>query len=195
MTEAEWWSSNDPSAMFDCMCNRKCWGNTAESMASLELKMESIDRILFLAGYPLMGEPRRLAHPFKYEIHSAAARMASDLLREIVGNPFRRVTMRYSGAFLPHGERPSFDAVFRGDHRPRWAKDCRNAWMQAYHMASVIYHEQAFDDFPILADALEDANCRADEENTVPILEHLRAGESHIRECWALGLILDLNPR
>jgi hypothetical protein len=48
-------------------------------------------------------------------------------------------------------------------------------------LAESIYQEQAFDRFPILADALEDAGCTESD-----ILEHLRDPGPHVRGCWAL---------
>ena len=41
---------------------------------------------------------------------------------------------------------------------------------------------------PILADALQDAGCDRDD-----ILDHLRdAKQTHVRGCWALDLVLDM---
>jgi hypothetical protein len=56
-----------------------------------------------------------------------------DLLREILGNPFRPVTID-----------------------PHWL-----AWQNStiLHLALVVYQDRAFDHLPILADALEEAGC------------------------------------
>ena len=48
-----------------------------------------------------------------------------------------------------------------------------------------ISDEQAFDQMPVLADALEDAGC-ADPA----ILEHCRRRDGHVRGCWLLDAIL-----
>lgn len=63
-------------------------------------------------------------------------------------------------------------------------------------LARAIYAERAFDRFPILADALLDADC--DEE---AILRHCRGteahapdGPGHIRGCWVIDLILEHEP-
>ncbi len=53
-------------------------------------------------------------------------------------------------------------------------------------LAQAIREEQAFEQLPILADALEDAGCTNEQ-----ILEHLRGPEPHHRSCWCLALILD----
>jgi hypothetical protein len=52
-------------------------------------------------------------------------------------------------------------------------------------MATWVYEEKAFDRLPILADALEDADC----DNT-DILNHLRGPGPHVRGCWPLDLLL-----
>ncbi len=53
-------------------------------------------------------------------------------------------------------------------------------------LAQAIREEQAFEQLPILADALEDAGCTNEQ-----ILEHLRGPGPHHRACWCLALILD----
>ncbi len=55
----------------------------------------------------------------------------------------------------------------------------------AKSLALGVQHDQAFDRLPILADALEDANCP-----DRPLLDHLRHGTNHRRGCWALDLVL-----
>jgi hypothetical protein len=52
-------------------------------------------------------------------------------------------------------------------------------------VAAVIYADRAFENLPILADALLDAGCD-DEE----LMLHLRSPGPHVRGCWALDLVL-----
>jgi hypothetical protein len=52
-------------------------------------------------------------------------------------------------------------------------------------MARTIYEDRAFDLFPVLADALEDAGC-TDQE----MLNHCRSPGVHVRGCWAVDLTL-----
>lgn len=52
-------------------------------------------------------------------------------------------------------------------------------------IANGIQQDQAFDRLPILADALEDADCPDRDW-----LDHLRFGTNHARGCWALDLVL-----
>jgi hypothetical protein len=62
------------------------------------------------------------------------------------------------------------------------------AWRtaDALLLARGVYDDRAFDRLPILADALQDAGCDADD-----LLNHLRdATAPHARGCWALDLVL-----
>jgi hypothetical protein len=53
------------------------------------------------------------------------------------------------------------------------------------HIAQEIDRDQAFDQLPLLADALMDVGCDNDE-----ILRHLQRPGTHVRGCWALDLVL-----
>jgi FHA domain len=70
--------------------------------------------------------------------------------------------------------------------RPALPEDCRS-WNDhtVERMARTIYTEHAFEDLPVLADALEDAGC----EDQV-ILDHCRSGLTHARGCWLLDSLL-----
>jgi hypothetical protein len=77
-----------------------------------------------------------LYHGTRYRVRPAGAPLRSrlaDLLREVFGNPFRRVGVRAAGL--------------------AWNDGC------VERIAQRIYDERAFADLPILADALEDAGC------------------------------------
>ncbi|HYT87960.1 MAG TPA: hypothetical protein VEL76_04515 [Gemmataceae bacterium] len=86
-------------------------------------------------------------------------RLACDLFREICGNPFRPVAID-----------------------PTWL-----AWQGGTipKLAQGIYDDRAFDQLPVLADALEEAGC-ADAE----VLGHLRGPGPHARGCWSVDLLL-----
>jgi hypothetical protein len=88
--------------------------------------------------------------------HAALARVQLDLLREIVGNPFRRST---------------FD--------PAWRSSAVGALVRG------VYEDRAFDQLPILADALEETGCE-----DAQLLGHFRGLGPHNRGCWALDLVL-----
>lgn len=57
----------------------------------------------------------------------------------------------------------------------------------AAKVARSIYDERAFDNLPILADALEEGGC-----TNADVLAHLREPGPHVRGCWALDLLLGL---
>jgi len=80
-----------------------------------------------------------------------------DLLRCIFGNPYRKRT-----AF-----------------NKKWRSETVTA------LATGIYEERAFDRLPILADALEEAEC-----DDPAMLSHLRGPGPHCRGCWVLDLAL-----
>ena len=52
-------------------------------------------------------------------------------------------------------------------------------------LAAAIYDERRFEEMPVLADALEEADCW-DEE----ILSHCRKPGLHVRGCWVIDLLL-----
>jgi hypothetical protein len=52
-------------------------------------------------------------------------------------------------------------------------------------LARAVHDERAFDRLPILADALEDAEC-----SDTDLLNHLRSPEAHFLGCWAVDLLL-----
>jgi hypothetical protein len=64
----------------------------------------------------------------------------------------------------------------------RWHDGC------VVKMARAIYDEGRFRDLPILADALDDAGC-----NLPDLLEHCRNPHPHVRGCWVLDAILDID--
>lgn len=92
-----------------------------------------------------------------------------DLLREIVGNPFR--PWKVVPEFLGGG-------VIRPDGRT--ARLSRTA----FDLAESIHADQAFDRLPVLADALEESGVTDPD-----LLAHCRDGAGHVRGCWALDVV------
>jgi hypothetical protein len=66
---------------------------------------------------------------------------------------------------------------------PRWRAANDRAAVQ---LAGWIYEQRAFDELPILADALEDAGC-----GETLLLDHCRQGGEHVRGCWVVDAILE----
>jgi hypothetical protein len=81
------------------------------------------------------------------------------LQRDIFGNPFRPVPV--DGGWL------------------HWNNGC------IPKIAGSIYEERAFDQLPVLADALEDAGCTNQD-----LLDHCRQPGEHVRGCWVVDLII-----
>ena len=78
------------------------------------------------------------------------------LLRDVAGNPFRPVCVD-----------------------PRWRTP------DVLAMARAIYHEETFERFPYLWDALEEAGC-----DDPLIRRHLTEPALHVRGCWLVDLLL-----
>jgi hypothetical protein len=76
--------------------------------------------------------------------------------------------------------------VFGNPFRPPPAPGAWLAWQDGLipNMARAIYEERAFDQLPVLGDALEEAGC-ADET----ILAHCRGPGPHARGCWVVDLL------
>jgi hypothetical protein len=107
--------------------------------------------------YGLVGVARALPG---YAVERAAQ---SDLLRCIIGNPFRPVSI--SPAWLTHQVVALAQAAYEERELPAGTID--NARLA------------------VLADALEEAGC-----NQADLLAHLRGPGPHVRGCWAVDLLL-----
>ncbi|MDY3553783.1 hypothetical protein R5W24_002897 [Gemmata sp. JC717] len=114
------------------------------------------------AGYASEAVARIVAPGYPQNLIAwQTARMFEELaqcaiLRDIFGNPFRPVAVERS-------------------------------WLTStvLLLTERIYQDRAFDQIPILADALQDAGCGNDD-----ILNHLRSDGPHVKGCWALDLVL-----
>jgi hypothetical protein len=82
-----------------------------------------------------------------------------DLLRCVFGNPFRPVALDVGWRRWNDGTIPK--------------------------LARSIYDDRAFEQLPILADALEDAGCVNSD-----MINHCRGPGPHVRGCWVVDLIL-----
>jgi hypothetical protein len=109
------------------------------------------------------GMAKRAARAEGIDGNRAAARerrAQCDLIRDLIGNPFRRA--------------PKID--------PGWLR-----WNggTVSRMALAVYEQGQFADLPVLGDALEDAGCREP-----MILDHCRSAKVHGRGCWLLDALL-----
>jgi hypothetical protein len=81
------------------------------------------------------------------------------VLRDVAGPPFRRMTVRR-----------------------QWLRSNEAA---VQRLAEAIAAEQAFEQVPVLGDALEDAGC-----TEAALLDHCRAPQAHVPGCWLLDALL-----
>jgi hypothetical protein len=195
VTEAEWLACDDPQTMVASLRGRAsgrklrlfaCAVARSLPPAADAAEGRERDRAVevaerFADGRASADELRRAlictasdgvwtaAHPNAFEAAEVAATethwsgrpaVLTDLLRELFGNPFR--------------PRPRPD--------PAWL-----AWNggTVYKLAEAVYEGRAFDRFPVLADALEDAGCA-----NADMLGHLRGPGPHVHGCWAVDLLL-----
>jgi hypothetical protein len=87
----------------------------------------------WLAAHEPIAAAREAIFSVLNQQTSADAARAADVVREILGDPFRPVTLRHE-----------------------WL---RNEGRAVAHLAAAIHDEGRYEDMPILADALEDAGC------------------------------------
>ncbi len=214
MTELEWLTCADPKAMiqwhyrsmktrkqrlFDIHYDRhllllgtvadlhprifKDWERYAEGIASIEdlvLKPSS----LFTEGFDFY--PGELWEHERPETFVREYGWLSDLLRDIVGNPFRPVV------YDPNWLTTDVVAIARG-----------------------MYESRDFSPMPLLADALQDAGCENEDilnhcrsardfspfslmgniiqDAQEDVLNHSRFAGPHVRGCWVVDLILGKN--
>ena len=245
MNEQEWLTSDDPFRMLGCLTNGfdGCMGVRRDRQTPFPLNASDRKLRLFadaccLIAYgdkanleaiaDLDGQARaeRWAEEKEFREPSKGTRAA--LLREIFGNPFQRQgvckSCDGSGAY-------SFPEAASVDMSDGWYKCDRCNGTGTYFpwltwnnglipkMAGDIYERKAFDEMPILADALEEAGC-----TEKSILEHCHGLElcsdcscppwnpytaadmncekcketgwmpirsPHVRGCWVLDLLLD----
>ncbi len=100
--------------------------------------------------------PLPCSHDPESPIVLAHCETITAFLRDIFGNPFRPVALD-----------------------PAWRTPA------VLSLAQAIYEDRAFEQLPILADALEEAGCASRE-----VLDHCRGPGPHVRGCWVVDLVL-----
>jgi hypothetical protein len=103
---------------------------------------------------------RSPSQPELMAAHAEHDRLQAGLLRDVFGNPFRPL--------------PVIDPTWLAWHDRAIPK-----------MAQRAYEERAFEQLPILADALEEAGCSDSE-----LVGHCRGPGPHVRGCWVVDLLL-----
>ncbi len=212
MTEGEWLTSTDPAAMlrglelplelpqgrsrfpsdrklrlFACACCRQARDSMGK-VVDYKMYEKRGPHKTELEWAVMWADPnaKYLAQPAK-----------AALLRDIIGNPFRPVTLcpsrleeRAGGALVHVFDCPDPDEGYHAPH-------CPLINQTVLRVATTICEERRFDDLPILADALEDAGCDNKDilwhcRNEGPWYGHVWVKEPppHVRGCWVLDLLL-----
>jgi hypothetical protein len=109
------------------------WLAAGVAALAAEPELEMLQDILYKTWELVRVEAWRLGRPNRETAEEEEQAYQADLVRDVIGNPFRPVTLN-----------------------PAWL-----AWNDGTNpkLAQAIYDERAFDRLPILADALEEAGC------------------------------------
>jgi hypothetical protein len=205
MTAEEWLTATEPMQMLDfiepiiserkarlvaCACCRRIWHlfilrKHEPSRKAVELVEAVADGKVSDLRLPSAWEEARTANgPFiVHHTHAAAlttCRMP-DNLRELISHAASATGNVVSAKIGQCGIlRDIFGNPFR-------AVAAGASWLTStvVALADGIYQERAFDRLPILADALQDADCDNEE-----ILNHCRQPGEHVRGCWVVDLLL-----
>jgi hypothetical protein len=214
MTDAEWFSCDDPDRMltalgdaisdrklllFACGCLRHVEGRLPPAVRGVADGFERAadgtaastrKSILWNLAAALGGDPAGVA-AFAYGLVPLGARL---LGRQVVAAA-RAVeladpeTMTAPAAISTR--HPGQAALLRELHGPTFVRPAFDpAWRTdpVAGLARAAYEQKAFDRLPILADALEDAGC-----DEPIILTHCRdATLAHAKGCWVVDLTLGL---
>jgi hypothetical protein len=235
MDEARWLASDDPAQMLNYLVRRNyVTGTTAgEKMGNRissrklrlfcvaccrltdDVRRESADRWEKTGLIDMSDKDwaRNWAGPLIASV-PAATRVA--LLREIVGNPFRKPRLpkdikvrceNCSGRGWLANTADTTGPIYLSCFCTGGMRAVGCSWLTwndgiVPRLAQAIYDERSWDRMPILADALEEAGCGDDE-----ILNHCRTGQNgwtpmnaygesfpvtgpHVRGWWVLDLLL-----
>jgi hypothetical protein len=208
MTEAEWLTSDDPQRMLTGLDTLEHdWGsnNHKSSDRKLRLWVEACREACMQQegirtewiSLDIAGEIAACTGTWsKSERYTNQVPMAdrAALLREIVGNPFRRLALRTEcdpccgSGKINEGFQPPYDCPEcggKGYREPAWLTGFVRGW------ANGIYEDRTWEQLPILADALEEKGCEEE-----ALLRHLR-GEERCSECLGVGYTTSfaLTPR
>jgi hypothetical protein len=159
-TFAEMWSGGDPGTAD--------YGGMAAVYALL--LPDAAKGLELCLGWVQTTASRAVSDGEKQVALNRARRQICDMIREIIGKPFRlwKVVPDFLGGGLVQ---PDGMTVKLTDTARRLAEGIRA--------------DQGFDRLPILADALEEAGVTDAE-----LLAHCRREGGHVRGCWALDVVL-----
>jgi hypothetical protein len=179
MTEAEWLGCNDIWPMLDFLRGKASSTRKGQLFVCSNFRRSylvwnswkyDLKKLQRIEEFIEASERQADVPPHAAKTMSVASlgfnKRAGDLLRDIMGNPFRPVTAD-----------------------PRWM-----AWNggAVVKLAQAAYEERALPSgeldlarLAVLADALEESGC-----SITDVLDHLRGPGPHVRGCWVIDLLL-----
>ncbi|OWK44457.1 hypothetical protein [Fimbriiglobus ruber] len=214
MTEAEWLACDDTETLlnflrgrdrrklrlFFCALGRRFWDLTKSPLTRSAIEMgeriadgaiaeDEVDRIReelrIKRPYSSGFEDEVIGNEFRSTVLTTAEHLALTLWvketrdsgRRALPRTFRHVVKKQQAEIL----RDIFGNPFRPVRPGSW-------WLTptVQSLAFGIYQDRAFDRLPILADALEEADC-----DNLEILAHCRGDGPHFRGCWVVDLLLE----
>jgi hypothetical protein len=218
MTEAEWKVATDPKKMlqfllgkardrkirlYACACCRRIWSlltdnrsreviEVAEKYADGQVnKLALVDasRAAYRAGITLYRRGEEVIT--RWAAHAAQASAYLNHLRLAEACLVRTMyVIEQFGIRKPAEENiEQVKLVFEVFHNPFTTVTVETTWLTSTvtAIARQMYDSRDFSAMPILADALQDAGCDNDE-----ILNHCRRPADHVRGCWVVDLLLNL---
>ena len=188
MTARQW-------RLFACACVRRIEGVTRGSNGgAIDLAERFADgkataHQLASARYSGRFQPRNAAWAVCWNPDKDPTSMADRAINWVTGllgeGPIWGMSVRARAAYTALFDDIAGHLIEPAPFDPLWL-----AWNDGTvrHLAGAIYDERAWGNMPILADALEDAGCQ-DER----ILAHCRGDGPHVRGCWVVDRLLELN--
>ncbi len=212
MTEAQWLNCDEPEPMlqflhgkvsdrkmrlFGVACVRNIWSiltnpqwralvDLAERYADGEANLQDLTAIANDIYRPFI---RRTDWPVEREMVSVLTQLAGagwaaawNIVSEVRSHGYRAALADWN-----HESRRQANLLRHIVGNPFLPLHDRNRWLTSnvIGLAQAIYCEQAYDRFPILADALLDAGC-----DDADILNHCHSEDPHVRGCWVVDLLL-----
>ncbi len=172
MNEATWLACDDPATMLDYARGPRRPGDWSISDRKLRLFADACRDLGFCAMRleNAAEDAHHMARCVKDDPNRHHVPAVAVLLRDIIGNPFRPITLPPAEYLHHDGDQVRSTPILS---RHRYAIPI------VLSIARRIYDERDFAGMPILADALEDAGCDNEE-----ILKHCRIMSRLEREHW-----------
>lgn len=196
MTEAEWLACEDPAPMLQFIRTRandrqlrliSCGFCREKSYWLSEQELRFVDIAEQFADHEIMADDlemaRRAAHHSVNGMNPVANLVCASLENQGAGYEWRWDTVSHQPEHVSLRLALLHD-IFGNPFRPvafspEWCTDT------ALSLARQMYESRDFSPMPILADALQDADCNNDD-----ILNHCRQAGEHVRGCWVVDLLL-----